>query len=316
MTAAPVSATPCSAGDCVIGLDVGGTKIAGGVVACPSGQVLKRRSVATRPERGGDVVLDAVTAVAEELAAEAARDGRTVTAFGVAVAELVDLAENVTSEATIAWRGLPVRQHLSRVAPATVESDVRAAALAEAHLGAGQELDIFLYVTVGTGVSACLMQDGRPYAGARGGALVVSGNPLCIEPGEPVHQPIPLLEEYVAGPALVRRYNQAQRGGPVDRAEDVVAAAIEGDPEAAYVVSTAGTALGAGIAGIVNLLDPQAVIVGGGLGLAGGLFWSRLVATTQENVWAEASRGLPIQPARLGADAGIVGAALSCVRQM
>lgn len=294
----------------VVGLDVGGTKIAGGLVEPWSGRALAKQVVPTRPERGGQAVLDTATALAEELMQRGIQCSRNVQGIGVAVAEVVDLVGNVTSESTVRWQGLPIRQHLSRLAPATVESDVRAAALAEARLGAGRRFRTFLYVTVGTGVSACLVQDARPYAGARGGALLVSGNHLSMESEDACQRPLPLLEEYVAGPALVTRYNHGLQDPPAKCAEDVVAAAANGDPTAVEIVRTASEALGAGVAAAVNLLDPEAVVVGGGLGLAGGAYWSSFVASTREQMWADASRNIPILPAALGADAGVVGAAL------
>ncbi|MBX9625917.1 MAG: ROK family protein, partial [Gemmataceae bacterium] len=95
------------------------------------------------------------------------------------------------------------------------------------------------------------------------------------------------------------------------RAEDVLAAAAAGDLEAVRVVREAGEAVGAAVGWLVNVLDPEAVAVGGGLGLAGGPYWDALVDSTRRHVWAEAARGLPVVPAGLGADAGLVGAAVA-----
>src|SRR5262245_12074697 len=164
--------------DHAIGLDVGGTKIAGGVVALDSGRVLARRTIPTHPQRGGAAVLADTLALAEALRAEAGRLGVGICGIGLGVAELVDLQGNVTSSHTIAWRGVPVRERLERLGPAAVESDVRAHALAEARYGAGRQFQIFAFVTVGTGISCCLVQGGRPYAGARGNALVLASSPL------------------------------------------------------------------------------------------------------------------------------------------
>jgi glucokinase len=289
---------------------VGGTKIAAGIVALDSGKILEWRTIPTRPERGGVAVLDDVLALAEALYSLAGAHNVQVSGVGVGVAELVDRAGEVTSSHTIAWQGLPVRERLARVAPTVVEADVRAHALAEARYGAGRPYRLFAFVTVGTGISCCLVQDGRPYAGARGNALILASSPLttvCTTCGSVLR---PVLEEFASGPALVSRYNQVI-GGHATRAEDVIAAADAGSAAAIEIVLTAGAALGVSVGWLVNVLDPQAVIVGGGLGLAGGLYWESFVAAVREHIWAAGSRDLPILMAKLGPDAGLVGAALA-----
>jgi glucokinase len=169
-------------------------------------------------------------------------------------------------------------------------------------------------VTVGTGISCCLVQDGKPYAGARGGALVFASSPLtttCTECGAELH---PVLEEFASGPALTRRFNAsaastASGAGPAENCEAVIAAAASGDETASEIVRTGAEALGVGVAWLANTLDPEAVIVGGGLGVAGGLYWDHFVASARRHIWAEAARPLPIHKASLGADAGLIGAA-------
>jgi glucokinase len=106
----------------------------------------------------------------------------------------------------------------------------------------------------------------------------------------------------------VTRYNQ-NHAGQAARGEDVLAAASAGDQAAVKIVATAGEALGASVGWLVNVLDPEAVIVGGGLGSAGGLYWERFIAAAREHIWAEASRDLPILMAALGPDAGLIGVA-------
>ncbi len=294
----------------VVGLDIGGTKIAAGVVGFPSGLVVCRRVILTGAGRGGDAVLADALALAQDLMAEGAARDLAVEGIGVGVAELVDPAGTITSAHTIAWRGRSPAEDFSRLAPAVVESDVRAAALAEAGFGTGRAFGLFAYVTVGTGISSCLVQDGRPYAGARGNALVLASAPLstvCSQCGAALH---PIVEDIAAGPALVARYNRLASGGAT-RGQEVTAAAASGDAAAVGVVRAAGEALGVGVGFLVNVLDPEAVVVGGGLGLAGGLYWESFLASARRHIWADNTRDLPIIPAALGADAGIVGAAAS-----
>jgi glucokinase len=293
--------------DCAIGLDVGGTKIAGGVVALDSGLVLARRAIPTRPGRGGEAVLSEALALAESLRTDAGRLAVDVRGIGVGVPELVDLAGNIASGHAIAWHGAPVQDRFRRLGPAIVEADVRAHALAEARYGAGRPFQVFAFVTVGTGISCCLVLDGKPYAGARGNALILASSPLtttCTACGTTLR---PVLEEFASGPALAARFG-AERG------EDVLAAAAAGDQAALAVVESAGAALGVSVAWLVNVLDPQAIVVGGGLGLAGGRYWDSFVAATREHIWAEGSRDLPILMAALGRDAGLIGAAAAVMQ--
>jgi glucokinase len=296
-----------------IGLDVGGTKIAGGVVAFPEGRIVARATIPTAPARGGDVVLRDAVALAARLRREAG--AVEICGVGVGVPELVDPGGTITSAHSLAWRGVHIATPFHSIAPAVVESDVRAAALAEALLGAGRSFSTFAYVSVGTGISYSLVQDGRVYAGARGNALVLASSPLttiCTVCGTTLH---PVLEEFASGPALVARYNK-EAEEPVERAEDVFDAVIDGDLHAALVIRTGGEALGVSIGFLVNVLDPGAVVVGGGLGQAPGLYFASALHATREHIWADTSRDLPILQAGLGADAGLIGAAATAWRRM
>ena len=304
-------ATPISG--FALGLDVGGTKIAAGLVDLSTGKILDRRIIPTRATRGGDAVLADALVLAREINGDAAARGIDVLGIGVGVAELVDRDGAVHSEHAIRWKGLPVREHFGEIAPAAIESDVRAAALGEALYGTGAEYRFFAYVTVGTGISSCLVLEGHPLAGARGNALVLASSPLsttCQECGTQLHQ---VLEDFASGPALVARLN-ALTPGRAARGEDVIAAASGGEEAAVEVVRTAGYALGNSVAFLVNIADPEAVVFGGGLGHAGGLYWESLVTSIREHIYGDATRELPIVPAALGPDAGLVGAAASAVR--
>jgi|SRR5581483_1439172 glucokinase len=291
-----------------LGIDVGATKIAGGIVELSDGRVLHSRRVPTLFARGGQAVLDDTRVLAQELMGIAQANTWNIAGIGIGVPELVDLQGNVTSEYSIAWRGVPVQEIFSILAPTVVESDVRAAALGEAQYGAGRAFDIFLYITVGSGISSCLVLRGKPYAGARGNALVLANSPLttiCTNCGAELN---PILEDLAAGPALVKRYNQIHPHSAVG-GQDVFAAARAGDADAQRILTRAGEALGNSIGFLVNVMDPEAIVVGGGLGLAGELYWESLVHSTRSHIWAETSRDLPILPAALGENAGIIGAA-------
>jgi len=257
-----------------VGIDVGGTKIAAGVVDTSSGAVVERRRIPTRPERGGTAVLADCAALAAELG------GRRLP-IGIALCELVDLEGRPASGDTVDWRGLDVGAAVG--APSVVvESDVRAAALAEARFGVGAGVSPFLHVVVGTGASACLVIDGRPYAGAHGEALVLGAPPV---------------ELTASGPALAR-------AAGLERAEDVLA-----DPAHAAILDDAAAALGGVLATLANALDPALVVLGGGLGTAPA-FRERVERALRERLAYPRDPPLPVVGSFLGVDGGAVGAAL------
>jgi len=260
-----------------VGIDVGGTKIAAGVVDTSSGAVVERRRIPTCPERGGAAVLANCAALASDLGGERLP-------VGIALCELVDLEGRPASGDTVDWRGLDIAARVG--APSVVvESDVRAAALAEARFGAGVGVSPFVFVVVGTGASACLVLDGRPYAGAHGEALVLGAPPV---------------ELMASGPALAR-------AAGLERAEDVLA-----DPAHAAALDDAATALGSVLAVLANALDPALVVLGGGLGTAPA-FRERVERALQERVAYRREPPLPLVGSSLGADGGVVGAALVAV---
>ena len=263
------------ASETVVGIDVGGTKIAAGLVDTATGAVLRRRRMPTRPERGGAAVLADCAALAVELG-----EGRLP--VGIGLCELVDLDGRPASADTIDWRELDVAAAIG--APGVVlESDVRAAALAEATFGAGAGVSPFLFAVVGTGASACLVVEGRPYAGARGEAIVLGAPPV---------------ERIGSGPALAR-------AAGVEAAEDVLA-----DPNHAVLVQEAAEALAGSLAVLVNALDPAVVVLGGGLG-ARAPFRARVEQAVRERVAYPRTPPLEVVSSRLERDGGVVGAALS-----
>lgn len=301
---------PKSDGPHAIGVDVGGTKIAAGLVSAEPVTVHCRRSAPTAAWRDGrDVLRDAVR-LAEEVAGEARQLEVSAAAIGIGVPELVDVEGRIASRSNFDWRGIDVAGAFAHLAPARIESDVRAAALAEAVAGAGRAYASFVYVTVGTGISHTLVVDGRPYSGSHGAAILLGSGPLVVPCRTCGSQATVVLEDACSGPALVRDFNE--KGGSAEQAEDVVAAADRGDPHALSVLERAGRVLGAGFALLVNILDPEVVVVGGGLGSAPGAhaYWRALVDSTREHIWFAEARSVPILRSRFGADAGLVGSAL------
>jgi glucokinase len=263
----------------VVGIDVGGSKIAAGVVDVRTGRVFRELLRRSPLGRGSVAVLHECVAAATELAPDGAG------AIGIGICELVDVSGTLRSAATIDWRNLDIAAAFARVGPVRLESDVRAAGRAEARFGAGRLFRHFIYLSVGTGVSYCLLVDGEPYAGAHGNALIVGAPPV---------------EHSASGAALARRAGVA-------RAEDVFSA-----PAFEHLVAAAAADLGLAVATLVNALDPEAVVIGGGLGLV-DRYRDLITATARCAIEAEMAGDLPIVRAGLGTRSGLVGAALAAV---
>lgn len=235
---AETDAAPAASRCWAVGIDVGGTKIAGGLLDPVSGETRFARTIPTRPERGGEAVLADAVALAEVLAAKAAAEGGDVGSVGVGVAELVDGAGRVVSAQTIGWRGIDIAAAFGHVAPARVEADVRAAALAEGRFGAGRGMGLWAYVTVGSGIASTIVVDGRPLAGARGNALVLATGPVSVPCSGCGTLATVVIEDVASGPGIARRYRDAT-GYPADRAEGVICAADAGNHAARAVVDSA-----------------------------------------------------------------------------
>ena len=287
-----------------LGIDVGGTKTAGGIVDLLTGAVVARRQIVTDHQRGAAAVLDDTRAMARGLQAEALRLGLEVKALGVSVAELVDRAGRVFSDHRIPWSGLDVAGVLDAVLPTVVSADVRAAALAEARFGAGRGRADFYFVTIGTGIAGVLVLDGVPYAGSRGAALVIANSqerhrcPACH------HEHRFMIEDVASGPAIAAAFG-------VTAAEAVLAAARDGDKRALGVIDRATAELGRVLALLADSLDPALMIIGGGLGCAPGPYFDALRRHIRAGLWDGVEHPMLLTQAELGPDAGLVGAALA-----
>jgi glucokinase len=174
-----IDATSAPVTSCAIGVDVGGSKIAAGIVD-PQGRVLAKRLIATLPDRGGEAVLHDALGLAEALRDETRCQGWDLKALGVGVCELVDRQGRVASSHTLPWRDLAVRERFARLAPGILDADSRAAAFCEARCGTGQRFRSFLYVTLGTGIGSSLIVDGMPFLGANGCTGELASAPMQV----------------------------------------------------------------------------------------------------------------------------------------
>lgn len=303
-----------------IGLDVGGTKIAGGVVD-EDGRLLTEL-VEPTPE---DSDAEAVSAVLLDLVARLRAEHPDVVAVGVGAAGIVQWPEGRMIWApNNAYRDWPVREQLEAATglPAVIDNDANVAALAEARLGERPYREMVL-VTVGTGIGGGLVLGGQIYRGPTGrgaelGHIVL--NPDGPECGCGNHG---CFEAYASGTALTRMGREAAEDDPegvIARlgAEEgevtgkiVTAAALQGDPTARDLFGRLGRWLGVGIASLANIFEVEAVVVGGGLVSTGDLLLEPARRAAREFAYApQAREATPILPAVFGGDAGMVGAAL------
>ena len=262
----------------VLGIDVGGTKIAVAAVDVASAGVISREVIPTRTSRGGAGVLDDCRSLAE-------RHMRVDTVgIGIGVCELVGLDGRVHSAYSFDWRPLDVSGRFEDLAPCTIESDARTGAIAELRLGSGRSDNSFLFVGVGTGVSAALVEHGDVRCGARGNAIFIGD---------------PELERRSGGGALAKEYG---------------AGLTEAFADSRFVprLRAAAADVGASIGVAVNILDPQRIVIGGGLGNNLEYFqW--LTDGIRGAIYAEDTRRLRIDRSELGSEAGVLGAALTAV---
>ncbi|MGH3612169.1 MAG: ROK family protein [Pseudonocardia sp.] len=303
-----------------IGLDIGGTKIAGGVVDS-AGAVLAELVEPTPEESDADAVTPILLSVIDRLR-EACPD---VEAVGMGAAGLVEWPTGrILWAPNNAYRDWPVREQLEKAngLPTVVDNDANVAALAEARLGERRYRDMVL-LTVGTGVGGGMILDGHIYRGRTG--LGAELGHMILNPDGPRcpcgnHG---CLEAYASGNALARLGRDAavdEPGGLIARlgaaqgqvtGPTVTAAARQGDATATALFGRIGRWLGVGIASLANMFELEAVIVGGGLVDAGDLLLAPARAAAREFAYAPWARGVvPVLPATAGNGAGMIGAAL------
>lgn len=299
----------------VVGLDVGGTTIKGAVVSA-SGEVLSARRWLTPREDGPAAVVSAIEAAASEIL-DLARStlGASPSALGIASLGLVDTSAGVAVlSSNVGWSNVPLVQIVAaRVElPVVLVHDIAAAAVAEATQLPESGRDNFLFVAIGTGVGGAPVLGGEPFRGAHGRAGEIGHLPVqgatercgCGQTG--------CLETVASGRAIARAYRARTPGGTPTTAAQVAAAAARGDSAATEVWARACEALAEALAMYSILMDPQVVVLGGGLSLAG----RQLLDPVRDGIAARLPLpGAPeIVAARFGDHGAILGAAIAAQR--
>jgi glucokinase len=305
-----------------VGIDVGGTKVAGGVVD-EDGSILTQDRVHT-PARDAAATTDAIVSVVEGL-----RAGHDVEAVGLGIAGFVDAARSVVYFAPNlqGWRDAPLREEVEKRVglPVVVENDANAAAWGEARFGAGRDTGYLACVTIGTGVGGgvvagrTLFRGGFGVGGEFGHIQMVENGRLCGcgQRG--------CWEQYASGGALVRDARERAAESRVEAevllglgdgtpegitGRDVTEAARLGDPVALASFGALGHWVGQGLADLAAVLDPECFVLGGGVSEAGRLLLDPTVAAFEELLTGVGRRPTArVVLAELGNDAGVVGAA-------
>ncbi len=294
----------------IIGIDVGGTKMLGGL-ASEDGRLLARVRHQTDRSGGAGAGRRLICAIITELQERAAREGLKVERIGIGFGGPVDFVRGrvLRSHHVAGWEGVPLRDELAGrfQMPVVLDNDANAGTLGEWRFGAGRGIDDLVYVNIGTGIGGGVVAEGRlvrgkgNLAGEIGHTLVRRSGPPCTCGRRGC------LEACASGDAIARRGSEAL-GRPVG-GEEVLGLAGTGDATARAVLDDVIDDLAVGIGTAVGLLDPAAVIIGGGLSEAPeALFLEPLRRAVPRYCLAEAAVGLRIEAARLRYDAGIMGA--------
>ncbi len=289
-------------GNRVIGVDLGGTKILAGVVD-DRGQVERRREYPT-PTASQDELLAGLDAAIEELLTE------DIAALGFGLPSPIDQkagralqAVNIPLDESVDFRGR-MRERFGM--PVGIENDANAAAYAEFRFGAARDVETMVMLTLGTGCGGGAVVDGKLFRGwAEFGHMVI------------VHDGIPCqgtctgrghLEPYVTGVAATK-LAQAEFGPAVD-AHRLVRLANEGEQRAVEILDGIGRHLGSGIGTLVNIFNPELVVIGGGFAAAGDFVLEPAREVMRREALAHAGDRIPIVRAELGTAAGLIGAGL------
>lgn len=278
-----------------IGIDVGGTKIAGAVVDLASGAILDRARISTGADEGGAAVAARIGSLIAELQERATGP---LVGVGLGLPELVSAEGRVRSAYNCDLSGVDWAEVAAGL-PVWLDSDVRCGARAEMHFGAGRPYGSFSYVSIGTGISAAQVIGRHLHTGVNGFAIHFGSSDLLHFSPDGIEGRFN-LEFAASGQGLTEAL------GPRATLAEVLSGSLgrERQRYATTAIRTMASYLGQ----MVNMLDPEAMIVGGGLGLAPG-YIPLLRESMPEFIWAEDCRGLPVLPAALGADSGALGAA-------
>lgn len=308
-----------------IGIDVGGTNVKIALVD-DKGNITYSNSVPTRAEMGYEYTVNNIKQAIYDLMKETKLTTKDIEGIGFGFPGQVDYKSGVVRLAPNipGWVEVPIAKLIEDEfkIPTRVDNDVRCAALGELNYGAGQGCENLICITVGTGIGSGLIVNGRLVRGASNAAGEIGHIKLQIHDG-----PIcgcgdtGCMEAFASGPAIVAMAEDYIKGGKSTKFREmangnpitpyiVCEAAKSGDPVAQRIFTIMGEYIGTGLSSVVNLLNPEKIIVGGGVADAGDLLLKPLTETLKKRAMKIAGQAVEVVPAQLGNTAGVIGASL------
>ena len=313
----------------IVGVDLGGTNVVVGLVPIEGGEVLGLRTLPTESNRGAKFVVDRIVHMVEDAIAEVAEAHGTSRAAvaGVGIGSPGPLNRKtgtVINTPNLGWRNFPLRDLISNAVklPCTLDNDANCATYGEWWLGAGRGTQSLVGFTLGTGIGGGIVLNGEIYHGCSDvageiGHMTIDSNGRKCKCGN-----YGCLEQYASGPAIALRAVEGIEAGAESLLEEMVdgklddvtaatvyEAAVQGDPYATEVMKDTAKFLGSGVASIINILNPQMVVIAGGVTRAGDHLFVPLIAEVRRRAFRSAQECCRIVPAELPGTAGVVGAA-------
>jgi len=315
----------------VLAIDLGGTKIITAIVSA-NGQIVAKERYPTLADEGPQAVINRLLSAVDNILNLKNIDPSQLNSISIAAAGGIDVARGlVTSSPNLPdWHNVPLRDIVSdRYGVSTfLLNDASATALGEHRFGAGRGVNNLILLTVGTGIGGGIIIDGRLYNGPSGSAGEIGHMTIDVNGPRCVCGNIGCLELLVSGTSIERearrRIAQGERSSLVEvvagRMEDITAeeigvAARGGDSLALDIIAEAATYLGVGLVNLVNIFNPEMIIVGGGVAELGELLLEPARQVVRERAFPVSTRAVRIVPAELGDEAGVRGAAVFALEQ-
>ena len=307
-----------------IGIDVGGTNVKLALVS-PEGKIIYSNSIPTHAEMGYEYTVNNIKEAIHVLLKETESKSEDIQGVGFGFPGQVDYKSGVVRLAPNipGWVDVPIAQKIEEEfhIPTRVDNDVRCAALGELNFGAGQGCENLVCITVGTGIGSGLIVNGKLVRGASNAAgeighikLQMHDGPICGcgDTG--------CMEAFASGPAIVAMAENYILGGKSTKFRElanpditpyiVYEAAKAGDPVAKRIFAIMGEYIGIGLSSVINLLNPEKVIIGGGVAASGDFLMDSIKETVKKRAMKIAGETVEIVPAQLGNTAGVIGASL------
>jgi glucokinase len=318
----------------ILALDVGGTSMTAGVFREDGGAPLTLRKRGTPVEGGPPGVVEAAAGIVEAVREVAIAQGvepRRIVGLGAGLPGAVDPSRGVVHQApNLRWRDVPIRDLLlDRLGvPVVVDNDANCAALGEWWEGAGRGSRFLIAITLGTGIGGGILDDGRVLRGAMGAAGEVGHLSINVEGRRCPCGNLGCLEAYGSGPSIAARAREgltdevesSLRGLAEGRPDRITAALVteaarEGDAYALGILTETGRLLGSGVASLVNVLNPDRVVLTGGVASAGDLLLKPLRQEVRRRAFTDSAEACVIAVSREPELAGLRGAALAFRRE-